>query len=156
MDLAEVIQSAEKDLAAAEAALRVAEGRVQELRNVINGLRYAAKTYGATERGATAALTVTPSTPPAEVGLGDQLAELSRIDATEKVLVELGKPARTEEIQRRLADSGRDDTFEQARNSLHYLTRLKRVDRIGRGLFVAKSSTHAAPMGHAAETASVN
>jgi hypothetical protein len=130
----------EEDLEVAEAELRAAEGRVQELRTVREGLRIAQERYSDKITGPSAAVPLKASgdaAQPAPVSVklnGDtdvRIAGFRLVDATMHVLRTVNRPLTTREVYDRMQHAGRHENYEQVRNSLNYLKRVERVKRAG-------------------------
>jgi hypothetical protein len=129
VDVESILKKVEEDLQAAEAQLRAAQGRVDELRNVRDGLRLAVERYGQPalfpgDHGRDAVRTII-----------DEWVAMSQSEATLAALRDIGRPATTREVYERMAGAGRPENHEQVRSALNYLKRREVARRIDRGLW---------------------
>jgi len=129
VDTETIIGQVDIDLEAAEAQLRAAQDRVQELRTIREGLRLAAQRYGQVQIPAQ----------PVDSGAPDAdgaLTSISQTDRCYNVLAKIGRRATTQEIREKANETpGHDLGHEQVRNALGYLLRKKRIKRIAPGLW---------------------
>lgn len=152
VEVEEIIRRADADLEEAEAQLRAAMGRVNELRTIRDGLRYALQRYG-TLRGTAVSESVAEAQ---AIGPGDQAIghlEGSQTDQVFETLAAFGRPAKTQEVFEKLQAAGAGYTFEQVRNALGYLVRKKKIKRVGRALWEPSESTPPTDFAPATEAA---
>jgi hypothetical protein len=139
VDVNEIMRRVDEDLAAAEAQLRAAQGRVDELATVRDGLRLAVQRYGSVEsNGPWQRLTES-----VERGTTRPFSEITQMEACLRILTELGRPATTQEVLDKLRSHGRPENYEQVRGALAYLLRKKRIKRVGPGLWESPTTTDA-------------
>lgn len=134
VDVESIMQRVEEDLAEAQAQLRAAQGRVDELVILRDGFSMAVQRYAPRNAAAvTAEILDELASPVANVSVRPRI---SLGQAVQKALEDLGRPASTREVFDQVKRLGRSENYEQVRASLHYLhSRQHRVGKAGRGLW---------------------
>jgi hypothetical protein len=140
VDVAQVMERVEDDLAKAEAELAAAQGRVTELRSVRDGFKLAIERYAATSlpaakpeprrirpEDAEALRAIRNEAAHAE---NSRISALRQMDAALWALQTIGRPASTREIYEFLAQAGRNDDYEQVRSATTYLRRRELIRRV--------------------------
>jgi len=159
VDIEAIMRRVEADLETAQASLRAAQGRVNELLTVREGLRLAVERYSdeltasgptsltespaSEEQERTETLTLVPAVtgvgtpgaapsinPSTSNGAGSALP-FRQADACMILLEQAGRPLTTREVFERMQKAGRPENHEQVRSALTYLKRVRRIRRVG-------------------------
>lgn len=130
------LQQAQAEQEQADAKLRAASGRVDELRAAERVVRAAMERYGRKPD------VVLNETTVFEVKSSDQprWKRLPIMDAARQALVDLGRPATGYEVHDYLVKAGREENYQQVRSALAYAGRKGKIRRVGRGLWETKQS----------------
>jgi hypothetical protein len=134
VDVEAIMRRVDEDLAEAQAHLRAAQGRVDELTTLRDGFRMAVQRYAP---AAAKAVSISDVAGPVTDSVRVEVRPRVNLgQAVEKTLEEFGRPASTREVYEQVGRMGRAETYEQVRSSLHYLeSRQHRVAKAGRGLW---------------------
>lgn len=138
------LEQAETELRRAEARVRAAAGRVEELRSAQRVLKSLIERF---EQKPAADRTVdlvgsNGSKFEVKSSTGPESSEwqhLPIMDAARRALVELGRPANGKEVHGYLIKVGRGEDYQQVRSALAYAGRRNKIQRVGRGLWEARS-----------------
>ncbi len=164
MDPEQMLTRATVELEAAEAELRVAQQRVEELRTIQQGIQLAIQRYGHAVALPTPTLEDTAHVPSPGGDSGEAVydpstssrvpetmihvkSDVTHSDLCIATLREFGRPARSTEIRERLRQRGKEFDADQTRGTMAYLLRKKRVVRTAPGVWALPEHATAAPNG---------
>ena len=165
MDPEQMLSRATAELEAAEAELRAAQQRVEELRTIQQGIQLAIQRYGHAVTlptptqgdtapvpssggdGGQAAIYAPSSSSPVPSTIIHSTVVVTHSDLCMETLKEFGRPTSSTEIRERLRQRGHEFNAEQTRGTMAYLHRKQRVTRTAPGVWVLREHAAAAPNG---------
>lgn len=153
MDVRAALARAIAELAGAEAELRSAQERVDQLRTIRDGLELAVERYVSDQDGVAAReieRAIRPSCAATAAGASENGSTASPLAQSESgspmeisydALETLSGPASTDEVHSKAVESGHPLNREQVRNALTYLRKIGRIERVAPGTWVIPPGT---------------